>query len=96
MLNVASIRKSVSPIAKQYGLRRVYLFGSYAKGTADEDSDVDLLIEIGEKLSLIGLSGIIQQAREALNRPVDVVTTSALDDNLRESIAGTGVLLYEG
>ena len=35
----------ISPIAKQYGVQSVSLFGSYSKGTADADSDVDLKIE---------------------------------------------------
>ena len=39
------IRSRVTPIAKQYELKAVYLFGSYARGDADENSDIDLLVD---------------------------------------------------
>lgn len=44
-MTVEEIQKKVKPVAKEFGLSRVYLFGSYARGTARKDSDVDLLIE---------------------------------------------------
>lgn len=95
MQSIANIQKIITPIAKTYGVRRVFLFGSYAKGTATEDSDVDLLIEKGSKLTLLGLAGIRQEASESLALPVDVVTTAALDEDMRASIMGSEVLLYE-
>lgn len=44
-MTVEEIEKKVKPVAKEFRLSRVYLFGSYARGTARKDSDVDLLIE---------------------------------------------------
>lgn len=95
MQSVDSIKEIVEPIAKEYGIRRVYLFGSYAKGTATEDSDVDLLIETGRKMTLLGLSGMRQDVSQSLNLSVDLVTMGALDDDFRASIEGSEVLLYE-
>ena len=42
---VDEIARIVRPIAQRYGLRAVYLFGSYARGAATEDSDIDLMID---------------------------------------------------
>lgn len=39
------IRRIIVPIAQKYNLSAVYLFGSYARGTAREDSDLDLLVD---------------------------------------------------
>lgn len=53
------IAERVRPIAEKYGLRSVYLFGSYARGDADEDSDVDLLIDDGDEVhGLFWLGGV--------------------------------------
>lgn len=43
VLTLDEIRKKVAPIAKKYNLKAVFLFGSYARGQAREDSDIDLL-----------------------------------------------------
>ena len=48
MLTVSQIRDVVSRIGQKYGVKRIYLFGSYAKNTASEDSDIDLIIDRGD------------------------------------------------
>lgn len=57
MLRIMDMQVLLNPIAHAYGVKRLYLFGSFAKGTATEDSDVDLLVEKGKPLSLVKLSG---------------------------------------
>ena len=96
MTDVNTIRRDFMPIAAKYGLRRAYLFGSYAKGKANEQSDVDLLIEKGRPLSLLMLSGMLQEAQEVIGLPIDLVTTTGIDDDFRAQIAGSEVLIYEG
>ena len=56
MPDINEIKKIVVPIAYSYGVKRLYLFGSYAKGTANEKSDIDLLVEKGKPMSLLKLS----------------------------------------
>ena len=95
MTDISEIKKQLQPIAVQYGLRKVFLFGSYAKGTQTGESDVDLLIEKGAPLSLLQLSGFLQDASEALGMDVDVVTTTGIEESFRETIRETEVLIYE-
>lgn len=95
MPDINKIQKIVGPIAHFYGVKRVYLFGSYAKGTANEKSDIDLLVEKGKPMSLLKLSGMRQMVQEALNLSVDLVTTAGIEDDFRKEIAGTEILLYE-
>ncbi len=95
MPEISTIRDIVTPIAKEYGLKRIYLFGSYAKGTANEESDIDLLIEKGRPLTLLNLSGFRQAVEEKIQLSVDVVTTSGIAADFQEAIRGTEVLLYE-
>ncbi len=95
MKDIHTIRMIISPIARAYGVRRVYLFGSYAKGMADENSDVDLLIEKGKPMSLLKLSGMRQKCQESLQLPVDLVTTTGIEEQFQQEISGTEILLYE-
>ena len=95
MTDISTIRKTITPIARSYGVKRIYLFGSYAKGTANEESDIDLLVEKGKPMSLLKLSGMRQRVQEELNLSVDLVTTSGIEDEFYNEIAGTEILLYE-
>lgn len=95
MPDIITIKNVIAPIAKSYGIKRIYLFGSYAKGTATEESDVDLLIEKGRPMSLLKLSGMRQRVQDALNISVDLVTTAGIEEDFKREIAGTEILLYE-
>ena len=98
MLTLDYIREVVEPLGEEYQVKKIWLFGSYAKGTANEDSDVDLLIEKkdGVPFTLLTLSSLRQDATEALDRPVDIVTTSGADAFFLDEISKSEVLLYEG
>lgn len=95
MTDISTIRRTVAPIAREYGVRKVYLFGSYAKGKENINSDVDLLIEKGRPMSLLKLSGMKQQCQEDLNLPVDIVTITGIEEEFQQEILGTEILLYE-
>ena len=79
------IARIVRPIAQRYGLRAVYLFGSYARGAATEDSDIDLLIDTtGTNIkSLLQVAAVYCELEEALGKPVDLVTVSSLEQEAR-------------
>lgn len=95
MPDISEIQKAVAPIACSYGVKRLYLFGSYAKGTASEESDIDLLLEKGKPMSLLKISGMRQKVQEALDLPVDLITTAGIGEEFRKQIAGTEILIYE-
>lgn len=95
MTDIPTIKKVITPIARSYGVKRLYLFGSYAKGNATENSDVDLLVEKGMPMSLLKLSGMRQSVQEALNLSVDLITTTGIEEEFQKEIAGTEILLYE-
>lgn len=95
MPSVAQIRQVVTPIAQKYGLKKMYLFGSYAKGTATPESDIDILIEKGLPLSLLRMSGLRQETMDALGLDVDIVSLAGIDSDFWKEIQGTEVLLYE-
>lgn len=92
---VNEIKDRTVPIAKAYGIGKMSLFGSYARGEAKDDSDVDLYIERGRLKSLLQYFAFIDELESVLNCHVDVVTTGIEDKQFLSSIMREGVLLYE-
>lgn len=72
------IQTIVRPILQNYGVSRAYLFGSYARGEADGNSDIDLRIDGGEIKSMFGLGALYNELTQALKKQVDLVTTESL------------------
>ena len=79
--SIDEIRERIIPIAIRYNLRAVYLFGSYARGDADDNSDVDLLVDTsGTKLtSLLSLGAVYCELEEAMEKNIDVITVSSVE-----------------
>ena len=91
---ISQIRNIVVPIAIQHGVKSVFLFGSYASQQATADSDVDLKIEKGALKSLLDLSRFRLAVEDALQLPVDLVTTQCSDAAFLKDIEKGEVLLY--
>jgi len=92
---IDQLRELVQPVAVRYGVKRVFLFGSYAQGTATPDSDIDLRIDSGAIRDYFELSGFHQELEDALSRSVDVLTTGSLEGNFLSRIEKEEVVLYE-
>lgn len=73
--NVFTLKDIVSlvkPIVKKYGVKEIYLFGSYARGDADGNSDLDFLVFGGENFKLTMIFALAEELREVLKKDVDV------------------------
>ena len=92
--SVEEIKAIVAELAARYGADRIYLFGSYARGDANSDSDIDLRIDKGSIRGL-QLGGLAADLEEAFGMPVDLVPTGSLDSKFLRSISDDEVLLYE-
>ena len=88
-----SNREAVLDLARRYGVTRIRVFGSMARMDASEESDVDLLVDIGEKTSGFGLGGLLMDLQDLLGRRVDLVTEQALHPSIRERILSEAVPL---
>jgi len=91
---IDELRERIMPIAKKYGIAKVYLFGSFARRDYHENSDIDLRIEKGRLKGLFALGGFCEEVESALERSVDVLTTGSLEDGFLEKIKKDEVLLY--
>lgn len=81
---------------RNYGIKQVNLFGSYADGRATEDSDIDLLVEYHQTPSLLKLLGFKNRMQDELKKTVDVVRYPISPDNLyyRNFKIGKKIPLY--
>lgn len=75
---IDEIRTRVKPIAERYGIEKVLLFGSYARGEATESSDVDLFISYKKLKGMFAIGGVYSDFEEAFGIDVDVVSERAL------------------
>lgn len=76
-------RDEIRHIAERHGAYNVRVFGSVARGEAGPDSDVDFLIDAGDRTSAWFPAGLILDLEDLLGRKVDVVTAEALRPELR-------------
>lgn len=79
-------REEILRIYAKYGARNVRVFGSVARGEADEESNIDFLVEMEAGRSLFDLGGLQYELEQLLGRPVDVVTERGLKARIRERI----------
>ena len=79
-------RDEILSSAHRHGARNVRIFGSVARGESTGNSDIDLLVDTGEKTSPWFPAGLIEDLERLLGRPVDVVTENSLHWLLRRRI----------
>ena len=91
---VAELKKILTPVFQQNGVRRAVLFGSYAKGTATTRSDVDILVDSG--LRGLAFFGLLEDVAAALETPVDLldVTQIRQSSSIGREIRERGVEIF--
>ena len=80
------IKDQVVPVLKKHGVTRAGLFGSIARGDFDQKSDVDVLVELGQEMSLLDFIGVKHELKRALNRDVDLVEYHLLKPRIKDKI----------
>jgi predicted nucleotidyltransferase len=94
--SINEISKIVTPIAKEYGIRKLAIFGSYAQGKATKRSDIDFLIlDRGSLRGLIRLAGFQLALEDRFDVPIDILTPDVLSDNFINSIGPEEIIVYE-
>lgn len=86
-------RADILRIAALHGARNVRVFGSVARGNADEASDIDFLVELEPGRTLFDLGGLLMDLRALLGRDVDVITEPGLKARIRDRVLAEAVPL---
>ena len=90
---LSELRAEILRIGASHGARNLRIFGSVARGDADTDSDLDLLVDMDPGRSLFDLGGLQFDLEELMGSPVDVVTESGLKPRIREKVLREAVPL---
>ena len=86
-------REAILRICAKHGVRNVRVFGSVARGEADEQSDIDFLVDMEPGRTLLDLGGLLMDLRSLLGEKVDVVTERGLKPRIRDRVLAEAVAL---
>ena len=92
--SISKIKSLLQPVFSNYNIKKAVLFGSYAKGVAAKNSDVDILVDSGLKGQ--AFFGLLEDVVTALDKNVDMLDVSQItpDSLVDKEIAESGVLIY--
>jgi predicted nucleotidyltransferase len=83
---ITSRKDEIARIAERHGATNIRVFGSVSRGDADNDSDIDFLVDLESGRSLLDLGGLLMDLQKLLGRRVDVVTEKGLRPRIRERV----------
>ena len=86
-------REIILATAARHGAGNIRVFGSVARGEADDLSDLDLLVDLDRDRSLMDMGGLLMELQARLNTRVDVTTERMLRPDIRERVLSEAVLL---
>lgn len=86
-------RDKILEVAARHGAHNVRVFGSVARGEADERSDLDLLVDLDQGRSLMDLGGLLIDLQETLGVRVDISTERMLRPEIRKRVLSEAVPL---
>ena len=97
------IQNLISPVLRKYGVSRAYLFGSYSRGEAAPESDIDLQVDCDQLKGSFGLGGLCADLENACEKKADLVISGAMNHpanidkirEFRENIKEDERLIYE-
>ena len=90
---VGTKREDILRLAEKHGAKNIRVFGSVARGEADEQSDLDFLVEMETGRSLLDLGGLQFELEALLGHRVDIVTERGLKPRMRERVLQEAVPL---
>ena len=96
VLTIDEIKKRIRPVCEKYNVKELFLFGSYARGEATEDSDVDFRLISGRDIDLFKMVGLRLDLEEVLEKEVDLISKISEDSKIfKRHYERAAVLIYE-
>ena len=93
-MTLENLKQKITPILQNYDISRAGLFGSYASGEYNDNSDIDILIQLSKEISLIEFVRMKLDLEDRLNKKVDLVEYKAIKARLKNKILSEEVRIY--
>ncbi len=93
-MDIQTVKHKSAPILQQYHVRKAAVFGSFARGEDHEKSDIDILVDLPDALSLFDFVALSSDLESILHTAVDLVEYDAIKPALRKYILGTEIPIY--
>jgi predicted nucleotidyltransferase len=84
--NIESIKRKILPVLKKHGIQKAAICGSFARGEESKDSDIDILVEISEDLSLFDFVELKLEIEKIVGREVDLIEYDTIKSAIKESL----------
>ena len=94
MNEIDEIKQRIIPIVKRHNVKKAGIFGSLAKGAFTDESDVDILVELDKRISLLDFVRIKLDLEDTLRRKVDLVEYKAIKPRLKDQILSEELRIY--
>lgn len=95
VLSLDDIKNTVIPFCSEYPIRKIGVFGSYARGQADEESDIDLVVDFESEIGLLEFSGLKVRLENALKKKIDLVEPETMFESIRINMEKEVIVIYE-
>ncbi len=89
------IKKKIISILIKHGIKKILVFGSYARNEATPKSDLDLIVEFPEGTSLIDHVGIEIELSKALNMKIDLLSRNGISPYIKNQVLKEAIVIYE-
>lgn len=92
---IEEIKNTAIPIVEECGVVRLSIFGSYSRNEANDNGDLDLLIDKGDLRGLIQYFSLVQKLEDAFNCHIDLITMGVSDRDFLKRIQKEELVIYE-
>lgn len=83
---IEKMARKITPILIKNGVSKASLFGSIVRGQEDDSSDIDILVNYNEEVTLLDVAGLQFELEQILGRKVDLVSEKFLHQRIRDRV----------
>ena len=89
---IEEIKEKTLPIFTKYNISEITIFGSYARGEANENSDIDFLVVYPKGFTLFNSISLEEELKEVLNKEIDIVSKNVYTRDMNAEVSDYAIL----